>query len=77
MPGEQDGLDLARIIARRWPALPVLLATGYSEAHAGFSGGLPAHHEALSARCVLNQIIHQVTSEYRAERTNVIALPRR
>jgi CheY-like chemotaxis protein len=32
MPGTQDGLDLARIVRRRWPGLPVLLATGYSEA---------------------------------------------
>jgi PAS domain S-box-containing protein len=32
MPGEQDGLDLARTIRGRWSALSVLLATGYSEA---------------------------------------------
>ena len=32
MPGERDGLDLARLIRAWWPTLPVLLATGYSEA---------------------------------------------
>jgi signal transduction histidine kinase len=32
MPGGMDGIDLAREIRRRWPALPVLLTTGYSEA---------------------------------------------
>jgi PAS domain S-box-containing protein len=32
MPGGQDGLHLARTIRRRWPELPILLATGYSEA---------------------------------------------
>jgi PAS domain S-box-containing protein len=32
MPGERDGLDLARMIRERWPHLPVLLATGYSDA---------------------------------------------
>jgi PAS domain S-box-containing protein len=32
MPGELDGLDLARSIRAKWPALPVLLATGYGEA---------------------------------------------
>jgi CheY-like chemotaxis protein len=32
MPGERDGLDLARTVRTRWPTLPVLLATGYSEA---------------------------------------------
>jgi signal transduction histidine kinase/ActR/RegA family two-component response regulator len=30
MPGGVDGLDLARTVRRRWPHLPVLLATGYS-----------------------------------------------
>ena len=32
MPGDRNGLDLAHTIRRRWPKLPVLLATGYSEA---------------------------------------------
>ena len=32
LPGERDGLDLARIIRARWPHLPILLATGYSDA---------------------------------------------
>ena len=30
MPGEMDGIALAREISRRWPALPVLLTTGFS-----------------------------------------------
>jgi PAS domain S-box-containing protein len=32
MPGRMDGLALARIIQEKRPALPILLATGYSEA---------------------------------------------
>jgi PAS domain S-box-containing protein len=32
MPGERDGLDLARVVRERWPELPLLLATGYSDA---------------------------------------------
>jgi nitrogen-specific signal transduction histidine kinase/ActR/RegA family two-component response regulator len=32
MPGELNGLDLARAVRARWPFIPVLLATGYSEA---------------------------------------------
>jgi CheY-like chemotaxis protein len=32
MPGERNGLDLARTVRERWPSLPVLLATGYSDA---------------------------------------------
>ncbi|MEE1654738.1 PAS domain-containing protein [Microvirga sp. CF3062] len=31
MPGGMDGLDLARIVRERWPAIPILLATGYSD----------------------------------------------
>ena len=31
MPGEMNGFDLALRVRERWPALPVLLATGYSE----------------------------------------------
>jgi len=34
MPGRMDGMALARAIAERWPDLPVLLTTGYSEAAA-------------------------------------------
>jgi two-component system NtrC family sensor kinase len=30
MPGDLNGVDLARIIRREHPSLPVLLATGYS-----------------------------------------------
>ena len=32
MPGDMDGLSLARELGQRYPALPVLLATGYSSA---------------------------------------------
>ena len=32
MPGEMDGIDLAREIAARRPGLPVVLTTGFSEA---------------------------------------------
>ena len=35
MPGGMSGVDLAREIRNRRPALPVLLATGYQEAAAG------------------------------------------
>jgi len=31
MPGGLNGLDLAQRVRNRWPALPVLLATGYSD----------------------------------------------
>ena len=31
MPG-QSGIDLARVVRQRWPDLPVVLTTGYSDA---------------------------------------------
>jgi CheY-like chemotaxis protein len=39
MPGGMSGLDLAREIRRRHPALPVVLTTGYSEASVGMASG--------------------------------------
>ncbi|EAQ36248.1 two-component hybrid sensor and regulator [Nitrobacter sp. Nb-311A] len=35
MPGKMDGLGLAKVLRAMYPHLPVLLATGYSEALAG------------------------------------------
>lgn len=32
MPGEMNGLDLARAVSTRWPTISILLATGYSDA---------------------------------------------
>ena len=31
MPGEMDGITLAKTIRKRWPKLPVILVSGYSE----------------------------------------------
>src|SRR3954469_15091448 len=41
MPGRMDGLALARAIRERHPGLPVLLATGYSDALRHVSGEFP------------------------------------
>jgi PAS domain S-box-containing protein len=41
MAGDMDGLALAREIRRRWAALPVLLATGYSRAAAAIGDEFP------------------------------------
>lgn len=38
MPGKMDGLALARHIKAHRPGLPILLATGYSDAAANVSG---------------------------------------
>jgi PAS domain S-box-containing protein len=41
MPGRIDGLDLARRLRKIRPDLPILLATGYSDAAAGVRGDFP------------------------------------
>ena len=41
MPGRLDGLGLAKIVRQRYPELPVLLATGYSEAVRGVNADFP------------------------------------
>jgi PAS domain S-box-containing protein len=41
MPGRLDGLGLARIVRQRYPELPILLATGYSDAARGVRADFP------------------------------------
>jgi CheY-like chemotaxis protein/anti-sigma regulatory factor (Ser/Thr protein kinase) len=41
MPGKMDGLSLARRLREIRPELPILLATGYSDAAAGVLGDFP------------------------------------
>jgi CheY-like chemotaxis protein len=38
MPGEPDGIGLAQVVRQRFPAIPVLLTTGYAQAEAGATG---------------------------------------
>ena len=38
MPGSVSGIDLATAIRERWPALPVVLATGYTERRVSIPG---------------------------------------
>jgi PAS domain S-box-containing protein len=55
MPGGISGLDLAREVRRRYPRMPVVLATGYVESAAGLADGefslllKPYSLEALAA----------------------------
>ena len=41
MPGEMDGLALARHLRAHRPGLPILLATGYSDAAVNVRGDFP------------------------------------
>jgi CheY-like chemotaxis protein len=38
MPGQVSGIDLAGIVRQRFPALPVVLATGYSDQQVSIPG---------------------------------------
>jgi DNA-binding LytR/AlgR family response regulator len=38
MPGQVSGIDLARIVKERYPGLPVVLATGYTEQQVAVPG---------------------------------------
>ena len=46
MAGKLDGLDLARQTRLRWPEIPVLLATGYSQA----AERMPKHEFRIIAK---------------------------
>jgi CheY-like chemotaxis protein len=52
MPGSIDGCELARQVRTRWPALPVILTSGYSE-------------ELLTARSLCEDIV--VPKPYRPQ----------
>jgi DNA-binding NtrC family response regulator len=45
MPGRLDGLALARAIRQKHPGLPVLLATGYSDAARSVNSEFPILHK--------------------------------
>jgi signal transduction histidine kinase/CheY-like chemotaxis protein len=42
MPGEMSGIDLAKAVAERWPALSLILTSGYAERLVD-SDGMPPH----------------------------------
>ena len=78
MPGELDGLDLARTIRARWPALPVLLVTGYSDvANRAAGEGFPLLNKPYRPDALTNAI-QQVTAagaQSASSGSNVIPLP--
>ena len=47
MPGRMDGLALAQVIREKYPRLPILLATGYSDTLRKVSLGFPDLEEAV------------------------------
>jgi CheY-like chemotaxis protein len=78
MPGEGDGLDLARSIRTRWPALPVLLATGYSEAEGrAVEEAFPLIKKPYLPNALMAAIQRVTSIDFEPERaSNVIPLAR-
>ncbi|WP_046861829.1 hybrid sensor histidine kinase/response regulator [Microvirga massiliensis] len=78
MPGKNDGLDLARTIRTKWPALPVLLATGYSEAEGrAVEEAIPLIKKPYLPNALMAAVQRVTSPEYEARRaSNVIPLVR-
>jgi PAS domain S-box-containing protein len=74
MPGEMDGLALARVLKQRHPGLPILLATGYSDAARNAGDEFPILrkpyqiHELNEALSRLGAMTLDVASDHEAKR---------
>ncbi|WP_162820551.1 PAS domain-containing hybrid sensor histidine kinase/response regulator [Microvirga calopogonii] len=76
MPGDLDGLDLAHRIQAKWPTLPVLLATGYSDAaNRATEEGFTLLTKPYQPDALLTAI-REVTTVGRRTASNVIPLAR-
>ena len=77
MPGERDGLDLARMIRERWPHVPVLLATGYSDAASRTRDeGYPLIMKPYQPGALVTAIQQATAGQNPSVLTNVIPLAR-
>jgi two-component system, NtrC family, sensor kinase len=58
MPGEMDGIQLAHEIRRRWPALPVVLLTGYAtRVHDATAAGFRVLSKPVGAQALLDEFV--------------------
>ncbi|GJE09489.1 hybrid sensor histidine kinase/response regulator [Methylobacterium longum] len=78
MPGEMNGFDLAQHVRDRWPTLPVLLATGYSDQAArAIKAGFPLiskPYEPAALLLAVEGAASEVTTP--KQHSNVVRLPR-
>ena len=78
MPGEMNGFDLAQHVRDRWPTLPVLLATGYSDQAArAIKAGFPLiskPYEPAGLLLAVEGTASAVTAP--TQQSNVVRLPR-
>jgi PAS domain S-box-containing protein len=78
MPGEMNGFDLAQRARERWPTLPVLLATGYSDQAAkAIKAGFPLISKPYQPAALLLAVERTAsTAAASALPANVVRLPR-
>jgi CheY-like chemotaxis protein len=77
MPGERSGLDLARIVRERWASIPVLLATGYSEAASrATQEGFTLLAKPYTPEGLLGAVSSLVARERVTSSANVVPFPR-
>ncbi|MER2263554.1 PAS domain S-box protein, partial [Methylobacterium oxalidis] len=78
MPGGMNGLDLAQRVRSRWPALPVLLATGYSDQAAkAIKEGFPLISKPYEPAALLLAIERTASSgSFSVRQGNVVSLAR-
>jgi CheY-like chemotaxis protein len=69
MPG-MTGSELARQIRQSWPALPIILATGYAELPNGEDPGLPR----LSKPYLQEELAAQIAKAVAGAAPNVVSL---
>jgi PAS domain S-box-containing protein len=67
MPGKMDGLTLARALKESHPRLPILLATGYSEAAQNAGAEFPILRKPYQIH-ELNEALSRLTPQLRANR---------
>jgi signal transduction histidine kinase len=68
MPGAMDGLALAREARRRWPSMPVLLCSGYTEGLDEGNGGFPVLDKPYRER-QLRAAIEDLIDEFQGRKT--------
>jgi CheY-like chemotaxis protein len=73
MPGDMDGLALARALKQRQPQLPILLATGYSEAAQNAGAEFPILRKPYQIH-ELNEALSRLAPQLRAQHPIVAAL---
>ncbi|MGH1575182.1 PAS domain S-box protein [Methylobacterium sp. P31] len=78
MPGEMNGFDLAQRVRDRWPSLPVLLATGYSDQAAkAIKAGFPLISKPYEPAALLLAVERTASADATPGLgDNVVRLPR-